>query len=444
MVFTGHRSAVCFQHDCGNYHVSAATCKPAPVAKTKTSSQYEQSRARQLLQSESAQWGIEERRKLRHDNATGQSFAVTAIESAQLRHRLRLQRSSNKQSQHSTVDLDTSCIGMPQAEFSSFTISMLKQQCQSQPLLNRNEEMDLAQTMAEETRLGFHLKFLQQQEQTVLNVFPSTNQRNLTLQAILQRLHAAQVARRRLTQANLHLVLKVVLTYSQQKQVDMQDLIQAGMYGLGRGLDKFDPSRGNRVSTVAYMWIKEAVGRVYNESARTIIISERTLTNMRKIAAAQEQQQGALASSAASADQLQKLTGLSNPTFASTMKACKLRERSLEAAIESGSASGKENRGNAPLDQICNSVNDDSYAAVDSSANAAECLMKGALQQLPDAEARVLHHVYGLQDGLPKSRRQVATLMGMGLHHIRKLEQRALAILHNLQLLDYATTSSLS
>lgn len=430
MVFTGHRSAVCFQHDCGNYHVSAATCKPAPMAKTKSSSQYEQSRARQLLQSESAQWGIVERRKLRHDNATGQSFAVPAIESAQLRHRLRLQRSSNKQSPHSTVDLDTSCIGMQQAEFSSFTISMLKQQCHSQPLLNRDEEMDLAQTMAEETSLGFHLKSLQQEEQTV--------------QAILQRLHAAQVARRRLTQANLHLVLKVVLTYSQQKQVDMQDLIQAGMYGLGRGLDKFDPSRGNRVSTVAYMWIKEAVGRVYNESARTIIISERTLTNMRKIAAAQEQKQGALASSAASADQLQKLTGLSNPTFASTMKACKLRERSLEAAIESGSASGKEHRGSAPLDQICNSVNDDSYAAVGSSANDAECLVNGALLQLPDAEARVLHHVYGLQDGLPKSRRQVATLMGMGLHHIRKLEQRALAILHNLQLLDYATTSSLS
>ncbi len=75
-------------------------------------------------------------------------------------------------------------------------------------------------------------------------------------------------------------MLKVVLAYSQQKQVDMQDLIQAGMYGLSRGLDKYDPSRGNRLSTVAYIWIKEAVGRVYNESARTIIISERTLTNV--------------------------------------------------------------------------------------------------------------------------------------------------------------------
>lgn len=78
----------------------------------------------------------------------------------------------------------------------------------------------------------------------------------------------------------MRLVLKVVLAYSQQRQVDMQDLIQAGMYGLSRGLDKFDPGRGNRVSTVAYMWIKEAVGRAYNESAHAIKLSERTLTNV--------------------------------------------------------------------------------------------------------------------------------------------------------------------
>ncbi len=162
MVFIGQRSAVCFQQDCGNYHVSAATCKPAPVAKTKvmlfriflfgrsmlaslthrrlplqTSSQCEQSRARQLFQSDSAQWGIEDRRKSRHDNATAQSFAVTAMESAQLRYRLRLQRSSNTQSQLTTVDLDTSCIGVQQAEHTFFTISMLKQQCHSQPQLSR-------------------------------------------------------------------------------------------------------------------------------------------------------------------------------------------------------------------------------------------------------------------------------------------------------------------
>ncbi len=53
--------------------------------------------------------------------------------------------------------------------------------------------MGLAQTMAEETHLGLHLKSLQQQQQAAPSVFPSTNQYNLTLQAILQRLHAAQV-----------------------------------------------------------------------------------------------------------------------------------------------------------------------------------------------------------------------------------------------------------
>ncbi len=53
--------------------------------------------------------------------------------------------------------------------------------------------MDLAQTMAEETHFGFHLKTLQQEEQAVPSGFPSTNQHNLTLQATLQRLHAAQV-----------------------------------------------------------------------------------------------------------------------------------------------------------------------------------------------------------------------------------------------------------
>ena len=162
MVFIGQRSAVCFQQDCGKYHVSAATYKPAPVAKTKviilrilwfsrsmlaglthrclplqTSSQCEQSRARQLLQSDSAQWGIEDRRQSRHDNAAAQSFAVTAMESAQLRHRLRMQRSANTQSQLSTVDLDPSCVGVQQAEYTFLTISMLKQQCDSQPQLSR-------------------------------------------------------------------------------------------------------------------------------------------------------------------------------------------------------------------------------------------------------------------------------------------------------------------
>lgn len=89
-----------------------------------------------------------------------------------------------------------------------------------------------------------------------------------------------QVAKRKLTRAHLWLVFKEVSAYHRQKQVCTDDLVQAGLCGLDTALDKFDPDRGNRVSTVAYMWIKEAVGRAYTELAGTIKISERTRTNV--------------------------------------------------------------------------------------------------------------------------------------------------------------------
>ena len=89
-----------------------------------------------------------------------------------------------------------------------------------------------------------------------------------------------QVAKRQLAQAHLWLIFKEVSAYHQQKHVCRDDLVQAGLSGLDTALDKFDPDRGNRLSTVAYMWIKEAVGRAYHELTGTIKISERTRTNV--------------------------------------------------------------------------------------------------------------------------------------------------------------------
>lgn len=91
---------------------------------------------------------------------------------------------------------------------------------------------------------------------------------------------AMQVAKRKLAQAHLWLIFKEVSAYHRQKHVCTADLVQAGLSGLDTALDKFDPDRGNRLSTVAYMWIKDAVGRAYHELTGTIKISERTRTNV--------------------------------------------------------------------------------------------------------------------------------------------------------------------
>ena len=89
-----------------------------------------------------------------------------------------------------------------------------------------------------------------------------------------------QVARRKLAQAHMWVVFKVVSAYQHQTEVSRDDLVQAGLQGLSTALDKFDPNRGNRLSTLAYTWVREAVGRTYNESACTIKLSERARTNV--------------------------------------------------------------------------------------------------------------------------------------------------------------------
>ena len=129
---------------------------------------------------------------------------------------------------------------------------------------------------------------------------------------------------------------------------------------------------------------------------------------MRKITAAQDKHQTSSLSVTTPDQGLQQLAGLSQQTFASAMRACKLRETSLEAAVDSFTPSGKLQTGTSLIDQISSTFDEEFDSGVVDGDAEAEAVIEGALQQLPEAEATVIHHVYGLQDGLPKSRPQVS------------------------------------
>ena len=68
------------------------------------------------------------------------------------------------------------------------------------------------------------------------------------------------MAKRRLIQANLRLVVSVAKRYRNQG-ISFQDLVQEGSLGLMRAVEKFDPERGNKFSTYATWWIRQAVTR---------------------------------------------------------------------------------------------------------------------------------------------------------------------------------------
>jgi RNA polymerase primary sigma factor len=85
-------------------------------------------------------------------------------------------------------------------------------------------------------------------------------------------------ARDRMVTANLRLVAHVTrlrrpLLGVYIPDADLPDLLQAGAIGLQRGIEKFDPSRGYKVSTFCYWWIRQALSRDVDWCARTIRIA---------------------------------------------------------------------------------------------------------------------------------------------------------------------------
>lgn len=95
-------------------------------------------------------------------------------------------------------------------------------------------------------------------------------QRTLRDAEKLREAHAdLQEARRKLTESNLRLVVHVAKRYA-KSGLCLEDLIQEGNVGLLRAVSKFDYRRGNRFSTYAIWWIRQAVSRAVQEQASTV------------------------------------------------------------------------------------------------------------------------------------------------------------------------------
>jgi RNA polymerase sigma factor (sigma-70 family) len=241
---------------------------------------------------------------------------------------------------------------------------------------------------------------------------PQASERRLVREAVA----GDPRARAELVEAFLPLIGSVARNYRASAQITRVELMQEGVLGLLRALERYDPELGTPFWAYAAWWVRQAMQQLVSELTRPVVLSDHALRQLARLKEAHRDLRQAVGDEP-SIDQLADRTGIQPDQLANLM-AVDRPPRAVEEPLE-----GEEGTIGTFGELIVDPLAEDEYERVVSHVTAGQ--LRDLLSGLSEREREVLRARFGL-DGEAKNLRQIAERLGVSPERIRQLESRAL------------------